>query len=254
MKIFSIIKKIISYQFILLNWIIFKIKKPKTLIILGMHRSGTSCITRILNKNGLSLGKELIQPDSGNPQGYWENFSVYWINERILKKSNGTWDNPPQQFLSDIYIHLEIMRIFYNRDWNNPYLIIKDPRMVLTWSIWKKYLKNYTILTVFRNSDSVANSLYRRDGIESQKGLKLWKIYNQKILYINQTESMEFINFDNEHSFNEKITDIVEKLGLEFIPESLKFYNPSFKTSDKANKNTNEDIYKELLCLSYLKS
>jgi hypothetical protein len=249
MKIFSIIKKIISYQFILLNWIIFKIKKPKTLIILGMHRSGTSCITRILNQNGLSLGKELIQPDTGNPQGYWENLAVYWINERILKKSNGTWDNPPQQFLSNIYIHLEIMRIFYNRDWNNPHLIIKDPRMVLTWDVWKKHLKNYQILAVFRNPDSVAKSLNRRDDMKLENGLKLWEIYNQKILDIYKTESMYFLNFDNEYSFNEKITDLLEKLGFEFIPESLEFYNPSFKTSDKFDNNTNEDIYKELLCL-----
>jgi len=249
-KIFSIIKKIISYKFIILNWIIFKIRKPKTLIILGMHRSGTSCITRILNQNGLSLGKELIQADNGNPQGYWENLAVYLINERILRKSKGTWDNPPKRFFSNLYIKLEILRIFYNRDWNNPHLIIKDPRMVLTWDVWKKHLKNYQILAVFRNPDSVANSLNRRDGMELQKGLKLWEIYNQKILEINKTKSIPFLNFDNESSFHDIIKNVINTFGLKFNLNSLNFYNPSYKKSDKLDEQNNSEIYQKLLTKS----
>ena len=249
MKLLNIIRKLISYAFLPFGVIIFKIKKPKTLIVLGMHRSGTSCITRILNQNGLSLGKDLIQADDGNPQGYWENLSVYWINERILKNSNGSWDNPPKTVLANLYIQFEILRILYIRNWRNPHLIIKDPRMVITWDIWKKYLNNYQILTVFRNPDSVAKSLNRRDGMIFEKGIKLWETYNEKILQIQKNERMMFLDFDDENSFHTKIEKIIWSLNLDFNVKSLQFYNPSFKTSDsKFNQNPSK-IYKKLLTI-----
>lgn len=226
--------------------IVFRIIKPKTLIILGMHRSGTSCITRILNQNGLTLGKDLIQADAGNPRGYWENLAVYWINERILKKSNGSWDNPPKTILSNIYIHLEILRVFYNRDWRQSHLIIKDPRMVLTWDSWKKHLKNYHILTVFRNPDSVAKSLNRRDGMDNLKGLSLWQNYNEKIINIQKMETMMFLDFDDAASFETKIKTVTDKLNLTFNPKSLAFYNPNYKTSDTSSPATKNDLYTEL--------
>jgi len=246
MKLLNIIKKIISYHFIILNMAVFRIIKPKTLIVLGMHRSGTSCITRILNQNGLTLGKELIQPDEGNPQGYWENLAVYWINERILKKSNGRWDNPPQTVIGSLYIHLEILRVFYNRNWRQPHLIIKDPRLVLTWDIWKKHLRIYHILAVFRNPDSVAKSLNRRDGMDNLKGLSLWENYNEKIINIQKNESMMFLDFDDATSFDMKIKTITDKMDLEFNPKSLAFYNPNFKTSDSDNPSVKNDLYTQL--------
>tara|TARA_B100001029_G_C15061257_1_gene458676 strand:+ start:2173 stop:2823 length:651 start_codon:yes stop_codon:yes gene_type:complete len=212
-----------------------------------MHRSGTSCITRILNQNGLSLGSEIIQPDGGNPHGYWENLVVYWINERILRLSNGSWENPPKILYENLYIKIEILRFIYVRNLKNPHLIIKDPRIVLTWHIWKKYLRNYDILAVFRNPNSVAKSLLNRDHMKIEKGLKLWTIYNQKILSISNKEKIQFLNFDNDQVFKLRIKQIIENLNLEFKENSLNFYNPSFKKSDIFEPHLENKIYKKLL-------
>lgn len=247
MNILNIIKKLFFYALIPFGILINKILKPKTLIILGMHRSGTSCITRILNQNGLYLGSEIIKPDKGNPQGYWENLSVYSINERILKLSGGSWDNPPSTLLENFYIKIEILRFLYIRNWKRSDLIIKDPRMVITWDIWKKYLRNYYILAIFRNPNSVANSLRRRDGMNNEIGLNLWETYNKKIIKISNNESIDFLNFDDENSFENKIKKIINKLELQFNPVSLNFYNSSLKSSNIKGQVKNNNLYNKFL-------
>ena len=62
-----------------------------------MHRSGTSCIARILNLNGISLGDDIMSSKKDNPAGFWENWYFYKINNDILKNSNGDWDSPPEK-------------------------------------------------------------------------------------------------------------------------------------------------------------
>ena len=71
-------------------------------IVLGMHRSGTSYLIRALNLSGLYLGPfsdfydTEIAPIEGNPKGHWENLNVIKLNEEILKINGGSWENPPE--------------------------------------------------------------------------------------------------------------------------------------------------------------
>ena len=46
------------------------------IIVLGMHRSGTSALTGVLNRVGVNLGDNLVAPEADNPAGYWENLDV----------------------------------------------------------------------------------------------------------------------------------------------------------------------------------
>ncbi|MED5474930.1 MAG: hypothetical protein VX770_02775 [Candidatus Neomarinimicrobiota bacterium] len=247
MKIINTIKKIISYLLLPLHIIIFYIIKPKTVVILGMHRSGTSCITRILNKCGLSLGSETIKPDKGNPYGYWENLSVFWINKRILNASNGSWDNPPKKLYENVYIKFEILRTLYARNWFNPDLLIKDPSLVITWKIWEKYLRFYKVVIVFRNPKSVACSLRKRDKMPIKEGIELWEKYNNILLSDSIVKNAIFLDFDNDAAFKKKFKKIGSFLKINFKPKYLKFFNPSFKTFGFKNNHKRSKTYKNLL-------
>ena len=50
----------------------------KAVIVLGMHRSGTSALARVVNLLGVSLGRtdDMMQPNEINPKGFWENQSL----------------------------------------------------------------------------------------------------------------------------------------------------------------------------------
>src|SRR5256885_2130419 len=65
--------------------------------IAGMHRSGTSMVTRRLHLCGLDLGpaRDLMAATSDNQAGYWENLKFTALNEEILREFGGAWDLPP---------------------------------------------------------------------------------------------------------------------------------------------------------------
>ena len=65
------------------------------IIVLGMHRAGTSAVTRLINMMGAYLGpNNLLMPaSSDNPKGYWERVDIQQLNEFVLKKSDANWRN-----------------------------------------------------------------------------------------------------------------------------------------------------------------
>ncbi|HUS48990.1 MAG TPA: hypothetical protein VMZ91_02395, partial [Candidatus Paceibacterota bacterium] len=71
-------------------------------IITGMHRSGTSYLSRALNLCGVNLGPKSdfydteLNPKFGNPRGHWENNKIVDLNEKILKINGGTWWDVPK--------------------------------------------------------------------------------------------------------------------------------------------------------------
>jgi len=65
----------------------------KCIIVLGMHRSGTSAFTGVLNILGVELGSNLMEPTKENPRGYFEKRAVMEINDEILNILGSSWDD-----------------------------------------------------------------------------------------------------------------------------------------------------------------
>ena len=68
--------------------------KKRAICIIGMHRSGTSTITRGLNLLGAYLGeeKDLMKPLPENPEGFWERLDIYYLQNRLLAMMKREWD------------------------------------------------------------------------------------------------------------------------------------------------------------------
>jgi hypothetical protein len=66
-------------------------------LVLGMHRSGTSALAGALEAMGFDLGPEddVMPADIGNPEGYFELLSVVRANDDLLARFGGRWDSPP---------------------------------------------------------------------------------------------------------------------------------------------------------------
>src|SRR3954463_8792900 len=62
-------------------------------IVLGMHRSGTSALTGLLRLLGLWAGEEDNFPpaDDHNQAGYWEHRGVWAVDETILQALGASW-------------------------------------------------------------------------------------------------------------------------------------------------------------------
>src|SRR5277367_6186978 len=66
-------------------------------LVLGMHRSGTSALAGALEAMGFEAGPsdDLMEGDEGNPQGYFELRSIAALNDEVLAHYRGRWDSPP---------------------------------------------------------------------------------------------------------------------------------------------------------------
>ena len=198
-----------------------------------MHRSGTSCITRIFNLCDVYLGPSLLEPQSDNPEGFWENSYIFEINEKILKQSGGSWNNPPKKIKVTFFDKLAMMNVLYNR--KNSILGIKDPRLLITWEAWEPFIESYTIVGVFRHPFSVSKSLNKRNNFDILKGVDLWGKYNNKLINFIKSDNLILIDFDNPNTFKNKISNVLQKLDLRLNENALKFYNPNNRNSDDIN-------------------
>src|SRR4051812_45873084 len=66
--------------------------------VLGMHRSGTSAVRRVVNLLGVPIGREerLMPVQADNPGGFWEHLALMEVNDEALARLGGRWDAPPE--------------------------------------------------------------------------------------------------------------------------------------------------------------
>ena len=158
---------------------------PGIVCILGMHRGGTSLVARILHLLGTNLGPEehLMRPAPDNPRGFWENERMTAINDEILSRLGGSWDEPPEFPASwpASPAFAEIRRranSIVASDFNDTELWgWKDPRNSLTLPFWRQDFPSLKCVVCLRNPVDVALSLQRRNGFTFEKSIRLWLIY-----------------------------------------------------------------------------
>jgi len=161
------------------------------IIVLGMHRSGTSTVTRLINMMGAYFGAEGVSLgfSDENPKGFWERRDVVNINDAILSSNGLSWYMPLGDadigVVSDVALNdaidFKIKTLVLDMDSNRPW-VMKDPRMCLTFKYWRDYLELPVIVVVNRSPVSVAKSLATRNGFSIEYGIALWELYTAEML------------------------------------------------------------------------
>ena len=227
----------------------------KTIIILGMHRSGTSMIAGLITKMGISMGDDLLGKNPSNPFGHFEDRDFYNINREVLSKANGSWDNPPNEknilAQADLF-NKRIEKLIKKKNNNRDIWGWKDPRTSLTIKLYMPYLINPYFIFCHRQDVKIAESLKRRDDFEIQKGLDLTNIYNDRIKnFFQEYENFKKIDLYYEEFFahpRQNIRKIVDFLSLEISKENIGTLSRFITSKEKIRK-----ISKRVLILKYLK-
>jgi hypothetical protein len=157
-------------------------KSQQIICILGMHRSGTSLVSRILNILGVYLGPEahIMQPGPDNPKGYWEHYMLTALNDEILARLGGSWHEVPVfpagwEVSSELADLRQRARAILQEDFATADLWgWKDPRTCLTLPFWQRLLPPMRYVICLRNPVDVSRSLERRDNFPFEKGVQLW--------------------------------------------------------------------------------
>ncbi len=175
----------------------------RPILILGMHRSGTSCLAGSLESAGLFLGSVNTSAPF-NRKGNREHESIRDIHDEVLSDHGYAWDNPPTYPLNWSAPQIDRLRqraksLSQASNWG-----LKDPRLAFCLKGWKEVFDPRYVVT-YRHPTAVANSLVSRSlawGREMSvaAALDLWVSYNTQILAETSDERAEVIRYDVDQS------------------------------------------------------
>ena len=210
----------------------------KVICILGMHRSGTSCLSGSLEAMGLNLGN-VITWAPFNRKGNRENPRIMELHEDVLVANNGSWERPPAavQWSAEHRARRDkIIAEYRNAEsWG-----FKDPRTLFTLDGWTEVIEGMEYVGTFRHPGKVAESLYARNKGEHGHWLNLWYLYNARLLALHDREQFPIIDFDlDEEAYGRRVDKIVERMGItpagkarggvERGEDSERFFDPTLR-------------------------
>lgn len=160
------------------------IETKRLIIILGMHRAGTSAFTRSLQVLGVRLGDRFCDPREDNPKGFWEDQDLMDLNVEIFEALGMEWNRLTPLTEEEVATlgkrgFLEkAHRLLHKKLEGGGIMALKHPGTAKIFPFWKEalarsgYEADY-LLTV-RHPLSVAKSLERRDGMPKLYGTLMW--------------------------------------------------------------------------------
>ncbi|WJI80294.1 MULTISPECIES: sulfotransferase family protein [unclassified Mesorhizobium] len=176
------------------------------IMVLGMHRSGTSALTRVISLLGAALPHQVIDPDDSNASGYWEPTSLNHLNEKMLAEAGSRWDDwrsfdPGDLGASRIgFYKAEISRIVDEEYENASAIVLKEPRISRFAQLYAAVLKakNFQLHYVLanRNPLEVIASLGKRDGSTFATGSLLWLRHQLEAERATRGMSRVFVSYD----------------------------------------------------------
>ena len=178
----------------------------RAFVVVGMHRSGTSAMTRMLSLLGAALPKRLMPSQDDNPAGFWEPQSVADLNDEILQALDSEWDDVfafrPRTYLSNFdRFYLGRARDVIEEEFDGSQVIVlKDPRISVLTSFWDRALReagyetHYIVMV--RNPLEVADSLRVRNAFPREKSLLLWSSYMLAVDRDTREQTRTFVAFE----------------------------------------------------------
>ena len=158
--------------------------RKRAVLVLGMHRSGTSAVTRWLNLLGVDLPSNLIPSNRHNMHGFWEPYNIVKLHDELLAATGSSWDDtaafPGSWFDSDVARTFQECAVWTLRAilGESRLFVLKDPRICRLVPFWRSVLNEFEATPHFiiqvRHPLEVTASLKSRNGFPTAKSLLLW--------------------------------------------------------------------------------
>lgn len=217
------------------------------LIVLGMHRSGTSVLMRILNLMGAYFGPEGASTGANaeNPKGFWERQDIRALNDMLLRSAGCDWNRVsafdvtrvPAPVL--VEFRKRAARLVLEMDAHRPWAM-KEPRLCLLLPLWRPMLEAPICVHILRDPIEVASSIARRNKIPMAAGLALWERYVRDAA--RHTEGLPTIAVDHARLIRDPV-GVSEELfeGL----KALDVQGLRLPTARELNAFVNHELHRE---------
>jgi GT2 family glycosyltransferase len=234
----------------------------RIILVLGMHRSGTSAVTRGLEVLGVNLGDRLMPALPGvNEKGFYEDLDVFNLNVALLKELGHDWHTLKpigrQELLGQVAerFYVPAINIIKRKIQRTNVFGVKDPRISRLLPFWQEVFKRMGLrvdyVVAFRNPLSVVSSLSKRDGLDATKAYFLW--FEEMLSCMLNTQRSERVVVDYDQLMDDpaaQLSRVANEIGLVFKPESKDFIeykeeflngslrHSSYSVSDLEKENT----------------
>ncbi|HXH88702.1 MAG TPA: sulfotransferase [Gaiellaceae bacterium] len=199
--------------------------RARAVLVAGMHRSGTSAITRVLNLLGLDLPDDLYAARADNPLGYWEPRSVVEAHDQFLADVHSSFDDPfrlpegalegqPANALRERVVEVVTTEFAESRAF-----VVKDPRLCRLLPVWLDALATVgvdaAVVLPVRNPLEVAASLKIRNEFGATKSFLLWLRHVLEAELHSRNLPRAYVSYEDFlRDWHTNVTRIADKLGL----------------------------------------
>jgi len=202
------------------------VQRRPIVLVLGMHRSGTSLCSHLLSALGVDMADKIpgpgaMSPVPSNPWGHWERWEIVEFHDRILGLFNRDYYGRfhdfalPVAWWADprvVQIRREIVAFLQHR-MGDGYFGFKDPRTVRLMPVWHQIFNELKltpkIVLCLRNPAQIGRSLNARDGLDPEIGEYRWLVH--MIDFFRYTKNFDFCSVEYEEWFNNPSVNL-EKL------------------------------------------
>jgi hypothetical protein len=202
------------------------VQRKPIVLVLGMHRSGTSLCSHILSALGVDMADKISPPGSAapasdNPRGHWERWEIVEFHDRILSLFNRDYFGRFHDFALPVawwadprvaQIRREIIA-FLEQRMGESYFGFKDPRTVRLMPIWHQIFGELKLapklVLCLRNPAQIGRSLNARESLDPEIGEYRWLIY--MVDFFRYVSKYEFCTIEYKKWFSDPLVNI-EKL------------------------------------------
>jgi hypothetical protein len=212
------------------------VQARKAVIILGMHRSGTSALANLLIRLGGDGPATPMPPNEDNQKGHFESQQLYFFHDALLDSASSSWDDyrpipegwPSSPKADEFRERLrETILSEYGR---SGFFVVKDPRICRIVPFWRQTLNAMKVDPLFvhthRNPLEVAGSLQKRNGFDFDYGCLVWLRHMLDAEAGSRGQVRSFTSYDRIiKDWPEEVTKIAADLHISWPKYSI--YNAS---------------------------
>ncbi|MDO6475110.1 hypothetical protein Q4520_06750 [Alteromonas sp. 1_MG-2023] len=237
--------------------------EQKAVIVIGMHRSGTSAVSGMLAELGVFMGSALFAPQKGvNEKGFYENSYLVNMNEKLLDEALWSWDDPLAQNMyaappeNGNHLLDEAVKVLESDYGKQSCWGMKDPRTTLLLPFWQQVFDKMALspfyLLMVRSPFEVYGSLKKRDDFSADKSLMLWLNYTLTGYFCSQGKPRYILSYHTLLERPEEMAKAVsDAAGLNIDVDALKLGFVDKKMRNQKSVNVPEGELSDIAAQVY---
>lgn len=213
--------------------------RKELIVVLGMHRSGTSAVARGLQVFGVALGKRLSPAMADNEKGFWEDRDITALNIDMLRAIDSDWhhvaaiDQDDVETLEAAGYRSRALELLSQKVDTHELFGVKDPRMAKLLPFWKPVLEELgcgvSYVLAIRNPLSVQRSLSKRNDLDPTLSCLLWLGHVLESLRLTAGERRALVDYDLLLADPERqLVQLAGQLGLRLDEQAMAEYLSDF--------------------------